>query len=109
MGNEPSPVSGSMALASIAATLGSELGSSTWNLGKAGALLCLRRVVLFGLGRSSIEKSGDSTFVLGDMLLSDLDVGLICCGAAGGLRWGGCTANTGSGGIVVGAAVFERR
>lgn len=100
-GRELSPVCGSIALASSADCLASGLPTSSPALGRAGALLCLLSEALFGLGRSIIVRSGDATRSLGDVVISDFEVGLLYEGADGGGRDGGSTERTGIGGISV--------
>ena len=89
-----------MTLAKRAALFDSGLGKSRVTFGRDGALLCFLTDILFGRGRSIIDKSGDPTGSLGEMLLSDFDVGLESVGAVGGDRLGGLIAS-GIGGISV--------
>jgi hypothetical protein len=46
-------------------------------LGSTGALLCFLKVGLLGFGRSMTDGSGDPRSWIGEIVLSDFDVGLI--------------------------------
>jgi hypothetical protein len=48
-----------------------------------------------------MDRSGEATRSLGEMLLSDFDVGLLSMGTAGAKRDGGWSVSKGIGGICV--------